>query len=696
MPAEPNPLFACEEPPRFGAIETAAIVASIRELIARQNAGLETIEREAEQTWAGLMDPLTRLSEPLTYAWNLVHHLLSVQNSPDLRTVNESVQGEVVAASMRLSQSEPIYRGMKQLMASAEWSRLEQAQQRIVEANVQAMELSGIGLQDRERERFNEVAKELAELGTKFENNLLDATKAFALVLTRPEEIDGLPSTLLAMAAQAARSNNIDKDATAQRGPWRISLEGPMFVPFMEHSRRADLREQLYRAFITRASSEKTDNQPVIERILALRREQARLLGYTSFAETSVKRKMARDVPSVEKLLDELRLAAKPRAKEELAELEAFARAETGDQQLTLKHWDMAFWSERMRERKFSISDEQLRPYFPLPRVLDGLFALAKKVFNISVTPIDGEVPVWHKDVRYFAISDERGARIASFYLDPYSRPENKRGGAWMNNCLDRKRSGNSLRLPIAYLVCNQSPPADGKPSLMTFREVETLFHEFGHGLQHMLTTVDYSDAAGINNVEWDAVELPSQFMENWCYHRDTLLGLAKHWQTNEPLPEDIFNRLRAARTFRSASAILRQVNLSTLDIELHHRFDPSGKESVWSFSRAIAAENSIIPPLPEDRFLCSFSHIFPGGYAAGYYSYKWAEVLSADAFGAFEEAGLDDPAAVAKTGARFRSTVLALGGSKHPMDVFKAFRGRPPTTEALLKQHGLMGQSQR
>jgi oligopeptidase A len=690
MPAEPNPLFAYEEPPRFGAIEIGSIVASIRELIARQNAGLEQIEREAKPTWAGFMDPLTRLSEPLSYAWNVVHHLLSVQNSPELRQANETVQGEVVAASMRLSQSGPVYRGMKQLQASSEWSSLEQAQQRIVEANVMAMELSGIGLQGQERERFNAMAQELAELGTKFENNVLDATKSYALVLTKLEETDGLPWTLLALAAQSARSNGIDKDATAQGGPWRISLEGPMFVPFMEHSRRADLREKLYRAFITRASSGETDNQPVIERILTLRRDQARLLGYASFAETSVKRKMARDVPSVEKLLDELRLAAKPHAKAELSELEAFARAETGDRNLALRHWDMAFWAERMRERKYSISDEQLRPYFSLPRVLDGLFTLAKKLFNITVAPADGEVPVWNPDVRYFAISDECGARIASFFLDPYSRPENKRGGAWMNQCLDRKRTGDAVRLPIAYLVCNQSPPADGKPSLMTFREVETLFHEFGHGLQHMLTTVDYSDAAGINNVEWDAVELPSQFMENWCYHRDTLMGLAKHWQNGETLPEDMFNRLCAARTFRSATAILRQVNLSTMDIELHHRFDPSGKESVWSFSQRIAAQNSIILPLPEDRFLCGFSHIFPGGYAAGYYSYKWAEVLSADAFGAFEETGLDDPAAVAKTGARFRSTVLALGGSKHPMDVFKAFRGRPPTTAALFRQHGL------
>jgi oligopeptidase A len=400
-------------------------------------------------------------------------------------------------------------------------------------------------------------------------------------------------------------------------------------------------------------------------------------------------RKMAPSVAAVEQLMEELRQASYDAATRELDELTAFAQAHGFTE--PLKQWDVAFWSERVREEYYGLSDEELRPYFPLPQVLDGLFMLAHRLFGVTISPADGEAPIWHPDVRYFEVADDRGQAIAHFYLDPYSRPAEKRGGAWMDDCINRGKVGGQIRLPVAYLVCNQSPPVNGKPSLMTFREVETLFHEFGHGLHHMLTTVDYPEAAGINNVEWDAVELPSQFMENWCYHRDTLFKLARHYETGEPLPEDLYQKLLTARNFMTGSAILRQVHFGWLDIELHYRYQPNGPESIWDVRDRLAETTTVLKPLPEDAFLCAFSHIFAGGYAAGYYSYFWAEVLSADAFAAFEEAGLDDDAAIASIGRRFRDTVLSLGGSRHPMEVFTAFRGRQPSTQALLRHRGLL-----
>ncbi|NJL46151.1 MAG: M3 family metallopeptidase, partial [Leptolyngbyaceae cyanobacterium SM2_3_12] len=465
----------------------------------------------------------------------------------------------------------------------------------------------------------------------------------------------------------------------------------PSYIPFLQHSRRRDLREKLYRAFITRASQGDLDNAPIIEETLALRQEMAQLLGYDSYAELSIARKMASSVEAIETLMEELRSASFDTASQELKDLKAFAQEKGATEADSLTHWDTAFWAERVREEKYGLNDEELRPYFPLPQVLNGLFALAHRIFDVTIAPADGEAPIWHPDVRYFKVLNGDDEPIAHFYLDPYSRPAEKRGGAWMDDCINRSKVAERVRLPVAYLVCNQAPPVDGKPSLMTFRDVETLFHEFGHGLQHMLTQVDYTGAAGINNVEWDAVELPSQFMENWCYHRDTLLTLARHYETGEPLPEDLYQKIAAARTFMTGNAILRQVRFGWVDLELHHRYRADGPETVEAVNRRIAATASILPPLPEDAFLCAFSHIFAGGYAAGYYSYFWAEVLSADAFAAFEEAGLDNEAALAETGHRFRDTVLALGGSRHPMEVFKAFRGREPSTQALLRHRGLV-----
>ena len=392
---------------------------------------------------------------------------------------------------------------------------------------------------------------------------------------------------------------------------------------------------------------------------------------------------------AVEEMYEKLRAASRLMAEKELDELKQLASA--GGQAEEFKHWDAAFWAERLREQRYDYTDEELRPYFSLPRVLDGLFTLLTKLFGITIRAADGEAPIWHPDVRFFRVFDASDNKpLAAFYLDPYSRPENKRGGAWMDTCLPRRRFQGQVELPVAHLVCNSTPPVGDMPSLMTFREVETLFHEFGHGLQHMLTTVDEADAAGINGVEWDAVELPSQFMENWCYHRPTINGLSAHCQTGEPLPDELFNKLVAARNFRAASQMLRQLLFGMTDIYLHHQFDPSSSETPFDLQRRMAEKTSVMPPLPEDRMLCAFSHIFSGGYSAGYYSYKWAEVLSADAFGAFEDAGLDNEVAVQTTGRRFRDTVLSLGGSRHPLEVFRSFRGRDPDPLALLKQCGL------
>lgn len=687
-----NPLLDTSGPPRFHEIGPEHVVPGIRTLLAELAGALDALEASVAPTWDAVVEPLERIGDRLARVWGTVGHLLAVRNSAALREAHEVVQPEVVAFSLRLAQSRPVYRALEALQAGAEWRALDAAQRRIVDSLLRDARLSGVGLEGPAQARFNAIQTELAELGTRFMNNVLDATKAFALELHASDEADGLPPSLRELAAQSAREAG-HAAATAERGPWRITLELPSYVPFMQHARRRELRERLYRAYITRAASGETDNTPLLLRILRLRREQARLLGFATYAELSLASKMAPSIEAVERLLEELRTAAWPAAERDLDELRALAReaaapeAETG-----LALWDIPFWAERLRERRFAYSEEALRPYFPFPRVLDGLFALAHRLFGVTIRPADGQAPVWHPDVRFFRIYDEEGDEIAAFYLDPFSRPAEKRGGAWMDECIGRAHG----RRPIAYLVCNQAPPVDGKPSCMSFDEVATLFHEFGHGLQHMLTTVEHGLASGIRNIEWDAVELPSQFMENWCYHRETLRGLSAHVDTGEPLPDELFERIRAARTFRAGSDMLRQIYFALIDLELHHGFDPDGTETPWDVQRRVARRTTLIPPLPDDRFLCGFTHLFAGGYAAGYYSYKWAEVLSADAFAAFEEAGLDDPQAVAETGRRYRLTILALGGSRHPMEVFRAFRGREPSTVALLRHAGLLPEGPR
>ncbi|TRU15446.1 MAG: M3 family peptidase [Microcystis sp. Msp_OC_L_20101000_S702] len=678
-----NPLLAGQGLPAFDQIQPGLIVPGMTQLLQELARELTELEAQITPTWEKLVEPLTRIEERLSWSWGIIGHLMGVKNSPELRQAYETVQPQVVEFISRLSQSKPIYEAFLSLRQGESWGQLDEAQQRIVEASLRDAQLAGVGLVGEKKDRFNAIQLELAEITTKFSNNLLDATKAFQLKLTTPEDIGGLPASLLSLAAQTARTQG-ETNASTETGPWVITLDFPSYFPFMKYSDNRELREKLYKAYVSRADLGELDNNPLIDRILQLRQEQAHLLGYSTYAEVSLARKMANSVDEIEKLLDNLRQVSYEAAKQDLEALKTFAGTDD------LKHWDIAYWSEKQRQAKFNFSAEELRPYFPLPRVLEGLFSLAKRIFGVEIIAADGKAPIWHPDVRYFQINDEKGEKIAYFYLDAYSRPAEKRGGAWMDVCIGRAKTGTEVRLPVAYLICNQTPPVDGNPSLMTFEEVTTLFHEFGHGLQHMLTTVDYSGAAGISNVEWDAVELPSQFMENWCYDRPTLMSMAKHYETGETLPEHYYQKLLLAKNYMSGSAMLRQLHLSLVDLELHHRYQPNGGETPKQVRQRLAATTTIIPPLPEDAFLCSFGHIFAGGYAAGYYSYKWAEVLSADAFAAFEEVGLDNEEAVKAIGRRFRDTVLAMGGSSHPMNVFKAFRGREPSTEPLLRHSGL------
>ena len=708
-----NPLLIGKGLPPFDKIEASHVVPAMTELLKELETDLTNLEANLAPTWEGLVEPLTKMEEKLGWSWGIVGHLMGVKNSPELREAYEKMQPEVVKFYNKLSQSKPIYEAFKELRNSTDWDKFEPAQQRIIESSLRDFELSGVGLEGETKERFNQIQLELAELATKFSNNVLDATKAFKLKLTDKKDVEGLPDSALSLMAQTANlspnPSSVEKnipltsplvgeterggegsiEATPENGPWVVTLDYPSYIPFMKYAQSSELREKLYKAFISRASSGELDNKSNIDRILELRKEKANILGFDTFAELSLARKMAPSVEAVDKLSEELRVASYDAALKEFEELKAFAGKDD------LKHWDTTYWSEKQKEAKFKFNEEELRPYFPLPQVLDGLFSLAKRIFGVNIIPADGQAPVWHEDVRFFQINDEQDETIAYFYLDPYSRPAEKRGGAWMNDCVGRAKmtveGKTTTRLPVAYLICNQTPPVGDKPSLMTFMEVTTLFHEFGHGLQHMLTTIDYVGASGINNVEWDAVELPSQFMENWCYDRPTLFGMAKHYETGETLPEEYYQKLLAAKNYMSGSAMLRQLHFGLVDVELHHRYQPGGDETPNEVRDRIAETTTVLKPLPEDNFLCSFGHIFAGGYAAGYYSYKWAEVLSADAFAAFEEVGLDNEVAISATGKKYRNTVLALGGSLHPMEVFKQFRGREPKTEPLLRHSGLV-----
>jgi len=679
-----NPLLATTGLPAFDQIQPKHVEPGIRQVLQELRQELEQLEQSRPDSWSAIARPLEAIHDRLARSWGVVHHLLGVHNSEALRQAHDTVHGAVVAFGLRLGQSQAIYQAVQQLDAT----QLNPVQQRLRQSLMRDAELSGVALTGAAREQFNTIQTELAELSSRFSNAVLDAGKAFALDLDQANQVAGLPESLLALCAQNAREAG-HQQATAKSGPWRITLDLPCFIPFMQHAQDRSRREQLYRAYISRAAE---TNAAVIERILRLRQDQAELLGYTNYAELSLASKMAGSVAEVDQLLDQLAVAARPIAKHEHAELHDFARAHGHDGEL--RHWDITFWAERLREQRFAFTDEQLRPYFPLPRVLDGLFGLIQRLFAVRIEAADGQAPVWHPDVHYFQIHRDQQL-IAGFYLEPYSRPAEKRGGAWMDDCLGRRWLGNQLQLPVAHLCCNGTPPVDGKPSLLSFDDVEALFHECGHGLQHLLTTCDEALAAGINNVEWDAVELPSHFLENWAYDPTTLSGMARHVDTNEALPAELKQKILASRSYRAAWQTLRQVQFARIDLRLHERSDRPDWDAILAEQHRVGKQTALLQPLPEDRTLCAFGHLFAGGYAAGYYSYKWAEVLAADAYAAFTEVGTDHPQALAEVGARYRDTVLALGGSCHPLDIFRAFRGREPRVEPLLRQDGLLNETQ-
>ena len=693
-----SPLLAGSGLPVFSKISADHVTAEIPKLLLQLDRQLKDLEQDLDQrinaneqlSWTQVMGPLQTVGEALRWSWGVVSHLNGVCNTNELRQAHAAQQPEVVRLGNRLGQSRVIYKALC-LLRDQPSEALTPAQTRILKSELMSMDHRGVGLQGEEQRAFNAASERLAQLSTQFGNHVLDATQQWTLLLSEPDDVDGLPQRALEALAAAARDAG-EAEANAASGPWLLGLDMPRYLPFLTHATNRKLRETAYKAHVSRASSGDLDNRSLIEDILSLRQEQAQRLGYAHWADVSLASKMATDVPAVEALLEELRTAAYPAALRELADLEACARRHGSKDADQLAPWDLPFWSEKLRQERFDLDQEALRPWFPLPQVLDGLFGLCNRLFKVDIRAADGEAPIWHEDVRFFRVFGSEGQPIAAFYLDPFSRPASKRGGAWMDECLGRRRQADgSLVLPVAYLICNQTPPVGETPSLMSFDEVETLFHEFGHGLQHMLTTVEEPDAAGISNVEWDAVELPSQFMENWCLDRATLMGMARHWETGEPLPEEEFNKLQQSRTFNSGLATLRQVHFALTDLKLHSSWTRDLGLTPNELRLEIADTTTVMAPIPEDHFLCAFGHIFAGGYSAGYYSYKWAEVLSADAFAAFEEVGLDREEAIQATGARFRDTVLSLGGSQSPAEVFAAFRGRAASTEALIRHSGLV-----
>ena len=684
-----NPLLGISEIPAYDTITAEHVVPAVGALLEAALRDVAAIEDELAAGAASYDAVVRRLDdacEPLGNAWSAVMHLNGVMNSEPLREAYQAVQGDVVQFSLRVGQSAAIYKALVALRDSDAWASLSEGERRTVSRRIRSAEHSGIALEGEALEQFNAAAEELSKLSTSFSNRVLDNTKAFAIVLEDPAEVAGLPDAIRTMLAES-HARVAETEADADAGPWRLTLDYPSFGPYMKHGEDRARREELYRAFVTRASSGEYDNTETIERILELRRAQAQRLGYTTYAELSLSSKMA-DVEGVYGLIDELQRASREPAARELAELTEFAQARGHAGRL--ERWDIAFWREKMREERFAFTSEELRAYFPLERALDGLFQTVERSFGVRVQAADGQAPVWHEDVRFFHVYDG-DTPIAAFYLDPYARPATKRGGAWMADCVSRKATADGVRIPVAHLVCNGPPPSGGKPSLLPFSDVETLFHEFGHGLQHMLTTVGDPSNAGISGVEWDAVELPSQFMENWCYHWATVREMTSHVDTGEPIPRELFDKVIASRNYFAATDMLRQLVFGRTDMDLHHRYEPGVEgASATTVAQSVSAELSPLPPAPEARPLHAFGHIFAGGYAAGYYSYKWAEVLSADAWEAFVEAGVDDPEAVRATGKRFRDTVLALGGSEEPQAVYRAFRGRDAEPAALLRSYGL------
>ncbi len=673
-----NPLLDFSGLPRYNAINADHITPAIDALLAECRAADQQLTApDVPSTWKAFVEPLANIHERLERAWGIVGHLHGVLDSPALRDAYNANQPKVVDYYTELGQNLALFEKYKALRASDEYTVLSTAQQRIIDHGIRDFRLSGAELPTDDKARYGQIQAELAKLQTRFSENVLDATNGFDKIITHKEELAGVPDDVLEGFRAAA-----ERDGKAG---WKLSLQVPSYLPVMQYADNRALREVLYRASATRASEfgkPELDNTPLIRRILELREDEAKLLGYRNFAEISLIPKMAKSPAQVLTFLRDLADKSLPYARRDLDELRTFARAELGLAQL--ESWDIAYASEKLRAKRYAFSDQEVKQYFPEPKVLAGMFRVVETLYGISIETDQAET--WDPSVRFFRIRAPSGATIGQFYLDPYAR-ESKRGGAWMDEALVRRRLDAGVQTPVAYLVCNFPSPVGGKPALLTHDDVSTLFHEFGHGLHHLLTRVDDPQVSGIRGVEWDAVELPSQFMENFCWEWEVLRHMTSHVDTGEALPRPLFEKMVAAKNFQSGMATVRQIELAMFDMLIHMQFDPRGAKTPLDLLADVRAEVAVVHPPAYNRFPNSFGHVFSGGYSAGYYSYKWAEVLSADAYSLFEENGVLDRA----TGERFWNEILAVGGSRDAIDSFKAFRGREPSVEALLRHNGMV-----
>ncbi|SDO43649.1 oligopeptidase A [Vreelandella arcis] len=676
-----NPLLETHSLPPFADINAEHVVPAVETLISESR---DTIDRLAQQaaattpTWENFAEPFEAVNDRLTQVWSPVSHLNGTMNSPQLREAYQACLEQLSAFSTWVGQHEGLFHGWQALKEGSAWPQLDIAQQRAVDNALRDFRLAGVDLPADQKARYGDIQARLSVLSNQFSNNVLDATQAWHKDVESADTLAGVPQSALDTLKATAEAKGVTG--------YRITLDFPCFFPVVSYADNRELRREVYTAFVTRASDKgpdagSFDNAPILEEILALRQELAHLLGFDTYADYSLATKMADSPEQVLTFLTDLARRAVPQAKQEFAELSEYARDELGIE--TLEPWDVAYASEKLREARYAISQEQLRPYFPAPQVVDGLFQVVERLYGVRFTE-DNQVPRYHDDVRFYWITDN-DQPIAGFYLDLYAR-EGKRGGAWMADCRVRRQTESGLQLPVAFLTCNFTPPVDGKPALLTHDEVTTLFHEFGHGLHHMLTKQTIADVSGINGVAWDAVELPSQFMENYCWEREGLDLIARHVDSGETLPEALLERLQAAKNFQSAMGMARQIEFSLFDLRLHHELEAPSASDVQALLNEVRDSVSVVPTVSFNRFQNSFGHIFAGGYAAGYYSYKWAEVLSADAWSAFEEAGIFDPT----TGQRFRREILEQGGARDAAELFRAFRGREPSVEPLLRHSGI------
>lgn len=672
-----NPLLESRELPPFSKILPKHVKPAIESIINdNEKAVTALLASRSAIGWSSLQEPLDRLNDRLDQAWSPIEHMNAVVNSGALREAYNGCLPLLSEYSTRLGQNRQLFEAYKSLADSEEFNKLDSAQQKVINDNLRDFYLAGVALEDDKKARYGEIKKQLSELASKFSDNVLDATMAWSKLITNESELAGLPESALASAKQLAKSK--------EREGWLLNLDFPSYLPVMTYCDNRELRKEVYTAFCTRASDQgpnagEFDNTENIKRILKLRHELAQLLGFDNYTEYSLATKMAKSPDKVIKFLEDLAAKSKSQAEKELAELKAFAKDGLGVEEL--EAWDIGYYGEKLRQQRYAISQEELRPWFPVEKTISGMFEVVNKLYGIEFETVDN-VDAWHKDVRFFNII-RKGKVIARFYLDLYAR-EHKRGGAWMDVCRSRWKQDGKLQLPVAYLTCNFTPPVDDKPAILTHDEVITLFHEFGHGLHHMLTNVDYAAISGISGVAWDAVELPSQFMENWCWEKEGLAIISGHFETGKPLPEEMRNKLLAAKNFQSAMMMVRQLEFSLFDFKLHKEY----RENIdaQSVLNEVRKQVAVVIPPSFNRFQNSFSHIFAGGYAAGYYSYKWAEVLSADAFSRFEEEGVFNR----ETGESFLHEILEKGGSAEPMELFVNFRGREPEIDALLRHSGI------